>query len=286
MLLKHLILMFAILFSWAFNAVAIKWGVEEAPPLLLTSLRFLVVALVLVPFTRITKKQIPLIIKISVSFGLMHFSMLFIGMTYTDAGTAAMVVQLGTPFAMFGAVIFLKERISIVNISGLVLSLAGMVVLSGSPTLSSFKGIAILLVSAMGWAITNILIKSDKTLSPYAMTGWMSLFSLPFTCGMSLYLESNQLTDIYNSSWHLWFSLIYSSLVCSVLAYSLWYWLLRKYEVNKIVPFTLLSPVIAVFLGIIINGEGLNEFKVMGSLMIIGGAFIAIIPVTTERVRT
>jgi O-acetylserine/cysteine efflux transporter len=275
--------MFAILFSWAFNAVAIKWGVEEAPPLLLTSLRFLVVAIVLVPFTRITWKQIPLIIKISVSFGLMHFSMFFVGMTYTDAGTAAMVVQLGTPFAMFGAVIFLKERISIVNISGLVLSLAGMVVLSGSPTLSSFKGIAILLVSAMGWAITNILIKGDKTLSTYAMTGWMSLFSLPLTSGMSLYLEKNQLTDIYNSSWHLWFSLIYSALICSVLSYSLWYWLLRKYEVNKIVPFTLLSPVIAVFLGIIINGDGLNEFKAMGSLMIIGGAFIAIIPVSTER---
>ena len=283
MQLKHFSLMLLILIAWAFNAVAIKWGVNEAPPLFLTSLRFLIVALVLVPFTRVTREQIPLILKLSISFGLMHFSMLFVGMTYTDAGTAAMIVQLGTPFAMLGAVVFLREKLYLINIFGLLLSLAGMIVLSGSPTLSSVKGIVILLVSALGWAITNLLIKNDSKLSPYTMTGWVSLFSFPVTSCMSLYFEKNQLTDIHNASWHLWLSLLYSALVCSVLAYSLWGGLLRKYDVNKIIPYTLLSPVFALLLGITIDNDEINILKCSGSIMIISGAFLSTLNVRFSR---
>ena len=245
------------------------------PPLLMTSFRFFLVALILVPFNRIKRKQLPLIAKLAVSFGLMHFSLLFLGMTYTDAGTAAMIVQLGTPFAMIGAVIFLREGITPVKFAGVIISLTGMVVLSGSPTLSSYKGVIILLFSALGWAISNILIKHDRSLSSAAMSGWMSLFALPLTAMMSLLFEKNQLVAIHHASWHAWFAIIYSAVVCSVLAYSLWYWLLRKYEVNIIIPFTLLSPAMAITLGVMFNGDSLNWFKAIGSLLIILGAFLA-----------
>lgn len=50
---------------------------NEMPPLLMTTLRFLLIALILVPFTRIKRKQLPLIAKLAVSFGLMHFSLFF-----------------------------------------------------------------------------------------------------------------------------------------------------------------------------------------------------------------
>lgn len=179
-----------------------------------------------------------------------------------------MIVQLGTPFAMIGAMIFLREGITPVKIAGVIISLAGMVVLSGSPTLNSFNGVIILLMSALGWAITNILIKQDRSLSPGAMSGWMSLFALPLTAVMSLMFEKNQLVAIQHASWHAWFAL-YSAIICSVLAYSLWYWLLRKYEVNRIVPFTLLSPAMAIILGVMINGDSLNNLKFFGSTLII-----------------
>lgn len=245
------------------------------PPLLMTTLRFFLVALILVPFTRIKRKQLPLIAKLALSFGLMHFSLLFLGMTYTDAGTAAMIVQLGTPFSMIGAVIFLREGVTPVKFAGVLISLTGMVVLSGSPTLSSYKGVIILLFSALGWAISNILIKHDRSLTSAAMSGWMSLFALPLTAMMSLIFEKNQLVAIQHASWHAWFAILYSAVVCSVLAYSLWYWLLRKYEVNIIVPFTLLSPAMAIILGIMFNGDSLDIFKSLGSTLIIFGALLA-----------
>lgn len=66
--------------------------------------------LILIPFIRIKRRQLPLLLKLALSVGLMHFSLLFLGMTYTDVGNAAMIVQLGTPFAISGAALFLNER--------------------------------------------------------------------------------------------------------------------------------------------------------------------------------
>nr|WP_217434767.1 EamA family transporter [Citrobacter freundii] len=284
--LRHQLLVFAILAAWAFNAVAIKWGVDEMPPLFLTTLRFLIVALAMAPFTRIRREQVPLLCKLAVSFGLMHFSLLFVGMTYSDAGTAAMIVQLGTPFAMIGAILFLKERITLLKATGVLISLVGMAVLTGSPTLRSVEGIVLLLLSALGWAITNLLIKKDNSLSASAMTGWMSLFAFPLTGVMSLLFEEHQLSALQHASWHGWFALIYSALICSVLAYTLWYWLLRRYPVNSIIPVTLLSPVMAILFGVVINGDTLNIYKLCGSVLIVGGAFIATVkPEILRRFR-
>ncbi|HAH12716.1 MAG TPA: EamA family transporter, partial [Pantoea agglomerans] len=71
---------------WAFNNVAVKWGLLELPPLFLTFMRFVVVAIVLVPFCRINRQQLPWLLLLAFTFGFMHFSLLFVGLRYTDAG--------------------------------------------------------------------------------------------------------------------------------------------------------------------------------------------------------
>lgn len=273
--LRHLLLVLAIIAVWAFNAVAIKWGVGEIPPLFMTLLRFIIVAIVMVPFTRISRRQVPLLIKLAFTFGLMHFSLLFMGMTFTDAGTAAIIVQLGTPFAMILAVLFLGEKISLLKVAGVIISLSGMVFLSGSPSLNSIKGLIILLLSALGWAITNILIKQNDGLKPGAIAGWISLFSIPLVGLMSLLFENHQLQALAHASWKGWFAIWYSAILCSVIAYSLWYWLLKLYPVNKIIPFTLLSPALAIIFGVLFAGDQLDIYKIGGALLIISGALFA-----------
>ena len=68
---------------WAFNNVAVKWGLLELPPLFLTFMRFVVVAIVLVPFCRINRQQLPWLLLLAFTFGFMHFSLLFVGLRYT-----------------------------------------------------------------------------------------------------------------------------------------------------------------------------------------------------------
>ena len=65
-------------------------GVTELPPLFMTMLRFLVVAVIVVPFTRVNKAQFKSVAIQAVTFGFLHFSLLFVGTQYTDAGMAVM----------------------------------------------------------------------------------------------------------------------------------------------------------------------------------------------------
>lgn len=103
--LRYLLLVFAILVAWAFNAVVIKGASMRCPLYFLPHC-----VLILVPFIRIKRRQLPLLFKLAMRVGLMHFSLLFLGMSYTDVGNAAMIVQLGTPFAISGAALFMNER--------------------------------------------------------------------------------------------------------------------------------------------------------------------------------
>ncbi|PWC11106.1 EamA family transporter [Brenneria roseae subsp. americana] len=277
MAFRHVLIVIGVVAMWAFNVVAIKVGVTELPPLFMTLLRFVVVAAVVVPFTRINRAQLRTVSLLAFTFGFMHFSLLFVGLRYTDAGTAAIVVQLGTPFAMIMAALFLKEKLRLIQVIGILLSLSGVFFLAGSPSLASWLALVLLLTSAWGWAITNIIVKCSPAIHPLTMAGWLSFFAIPMVGTASLICEHDQLTSLIHSSWRGWFAVLYSAIGSSVIAYSLWYWLLKKYPVNKVMPYSLLSPVFAIFMGAYLLDDSLNHYKLIGAGLIVGGIFIALV---------
>ncbi|HSO41821.1 MAG TPA: EamA family transporter, partial [Rhodospirillales bacterium] len=54
-------------------------------------------------------------------------------------------------------------------------------------------------------------------------------------------------------------------------AYGLWYYLLGKHQLNRVVPLTLLSPMLAVVLAVLILGEPITLRVVAGGLITIVG---------------
>jgi O-acetylserine/cysteine efflux transporter len=277
MAMRHFLTILAVTFIWAFNNIAVKLGLVELPPLFLTWMRFVVVATLLVPFCPITFQQLPWLIILSFTFGFMHFSLLFLGLVYTDAGTGAVIVQLGTPIAMLLATVVLKERLRLIQILGIITSLSGVVVLSGSPTIPSWRVLFILICSATGWAISNLIVKRIPSIKPVTMIGWTSLCAVPIVGFFSFFLESNQLYSLSHATWRGWFSILYSAIASSITGYTLWYTLLKKYHINVIMPYSLLTPVLSVFMGIIFLEDTINIFKVIGASLVIFGTAIAVI---------
>lgn len=70
-----------------------------------------------------------------------------------------------------------------------------------------------------------------------------------------------------------------------MVAYSLWYALLKKYNVNLIMPYSLLTPVLAVVMGVLVLGDSMNMFKIIGSLLVIFGTAIAVINLRSLRMH-
>jgi len=282
---RHFFLILLVVSIWAFNNVAVKWGLLELPPLFLTWMRFVVVAIALVPFCRINRTQLPWLIALAFTFGFMHFSLLFVGMRYTDAGTAAIIVQLGTPMAMLLAMLILKEKLRLIQLCGIALSLSGVAVLSGSPTIPAWWVLSILLCSAFGWAISNMIVKKAPPINPLTLTGWISFLAIPLVGAASWLNESNQFTALYHAGWHGWFGILYSAIASSIVAYTLWYSLLKKYNVNLIMPYSLLTPVLAVLMGVFVLGDSMNSFKILGASLVVSGTAIAVVNLRNLRMH-
>ena len=266
----------AVVFIWAYNGIMIKVGVQEIPPMLLTMLRFVVVAALIVPFTRFPRGHFKTLMLLAFTFGFVHFGLLFLAMNYTEVGITMVLIQLGTPFTILLAVYFLNEHLTSKKIIGIIISFIGVICLMGSPNLPPLFAIMTLIISAFGWAITNIIIKQRAAdIEPLTLTGWLSLFAIPIVGLASLVTEHNQVAAIAQASWAGWSSVLYSAIISSIIGYGIWYSLLKRYPINIVLPISLLSPVLGVILGTLLMHEALNSFKIIGTLLVIGGILFA-----------
>lgn len=275
--LRDLMLGLLVIAIWALNILVIKVGVAELPPLLMTTLRFMLVAALLVPFYPVARAQLPFLLLLSITFGSLHFALLFIGLGQAEAGTGALLVQMGTPFATLLAVVFLKEKLGAKRLAGLLLSFAGVIVLAGGPTLPSPLPLAILLLSALGWAVSQLLIKRGPPIAPLALAGWVALFAIPQVALGSWLFETGQWQAIQQASWRGWAAMSYTAVMSSIVAYGIWYALLRRHPVNRVVPMTLLVPVLAVGLGALLMGDNLGIHKLLGGGLVVAGIALIVV---------
>lgn len=269
--LRDLLLGLTVIAIWALNIIVIKLGVADMPPLLLMTLRFMLVAVLLVPFTRITRRQLPWLLLLSVTFGGLHFPLLFLGLGQAEAGTGALLVQMGTPFATLLAAAFLKERLDARRSIGLALSFGGVVVLAGGPSLPAALPTGILLASALFWAISNLLIKAAPHIPPLTLAGWIALFAIPQVALGTWLFEDDQLAALGAAGMSGWGAVFYTAVMSSIVAYGLWYRLLQKHPVSRVVPLSLLMPVFAVILGVWLLDDPLGVNKLVGGTLVVAG---------------
>ncbi|WP_442955888.1 DMT family transporter [Pantoea sp. USHLN256] len=277
MSLRDVLILVLVVNGWAFNVIAMKFGLMELPPLFMLTLRFMLVATILLPFHRLTRRQLPGMLLLAFTFGFVHFGLMVIGMQTADAGTTAVCIQMGTPLAMLLAAFWLKERLGYRQISGVAVAFIGVMILAGTPALTHWQGMMWLLISACGWACSTVIIKRLPPIAPLAMTGWLSLFAIPLVGISSLLTEQHQFTLLLQAGWRGWLGVIYSALGSSVFAYSLWYGLLKRYPASQILPWSLLSPALALLMGVAILHETLDHSKVLGTLLIVGGILLAVV---------
>lgn len=261
---------------WGLNFVAVKTALAVLPPFLLTGLRFAGVALALVPFCRPAHGQLLGIAGIGAVLGCGHFGLLFLGISGMDAATAAIVTQLGVPFSALLAWAVFGEKLGPARGLGLVLAFAGVALLAGEPSLPHWAPLAVAVLSMLGWAISNVQVKRLGTIAPLALNGWMALFAAPMLLVLSLAVEHGQAAALARAAadWRVVAGFAYTVIASSLVAYSLWYRLLARHPMNRVVPVTMLAPVIAVASGVTVLGEPLTWQKLVGGALTIAGVAV------------
>ena len=103
------------------------------------------------------------------------------------------------------------------------------------------------------------------------LNGWFGLLAAPQLLVASLLLESGQMEAAAAADWRGWTSVIFMAVGASITGYGLWYYLIGKHPMNRVVPLMLLSPVLAVFLAALMLGEPLTLRTLAGGFVTIGG---------------
>jgi O-acetylserine/cysteine efflux transporter len=282
----------AVSLLWGFQFVAIKVGVTEFPPLLFLALRFLAIALLLVPFVKKpTRQQFSPIAAISIFLGGLNFGLFYVGLGLGSGSMSAVAYQLATPFTVLLAWPLLAEKPSLTTCAGVVLAFVGVVVLAAAPGLSA-NALPLLLViaAAFAFAVSNILTKRYGPFDPLMLMGWSSLLTVPQVALMSLLLEYGQLASLVTADERGWLALAYTILIGGIVGFGLWFWLIARCSMDRVAPFGLLLPVFALISSVLFLGDRVTSKLIVGGLLAISGVAITQVrprprPIGTRKSR-
>jgi drug/metabolite transporter (DMT)-like permease len=273
---------------WGSTWLFIKLGLADLPPITFAGIRFVIAWTILLFFIFIRRIELPrarrdwilLAATGILSFGL-NYGLVFWGEQYISSGLAALLQSTLPAFGLMFAHIHLpSERLSWNRIGGVVLGVFGVgVVFSNQLRVAGSQALAgcvALIFSAMFAAYSNVLVKKyGKNLNPAVLSAGQMFFGLLLLLSVGIPLEGNPLRFHWTPIAVL--AMLYLAIVGSVIAFLLYYWLVLNMDVTKSMMIALVTPVVAVLLGMIVLGEEFGWRTLAGGAMIILGIGLIVI---------
>ena len=122
------------------------------------------------------------------------------------------------------------------------------------------------------WALGQVMVKRlENPPSGFALTAWIGVFSGPQMILGSFIFEESQLESLSNASWIGWGVILYLALIMTVLGYGIWYRVLSRNPVSKVMPVMLLLPVFTIASSMLFLGEQPTLIIFIGGAVVFGG---------------
>ena len=274
---RDFLLLFAVCFVWGLNIVVTRWVVADAgvPPIFFAGVRFLGIALVLIPFLFPAPKQMASLFMISMCMGAVHFALLFLGLANAEAGAVAVTGQLGVPFATILSMIFLSEKIHWRRGLGIVLAFAGVMIIAFDPDSFSISfGLLYVVASALVGSAGGVMMKKMAPISALQLQAWLGLFSFAPLLVFSFFTEAGQVDAFVQGGWMVWIATAFAVLGVSVFGHGAYYTLIKNYEISLLSPLTLMTPVWGVVLAVTLLGEPITLRLIIGAVVSLSGVFV------------
>ena len=250
---------------WGINVILMKMAMDDMPPLAFTTFRFFALALLLLPFVKLSWSQFRQLLPLALVMGMGHFHLLAVGLTYVPGVIASFCLLLGGPLSSFLGYLLLKERLTRWQVLAIFVATLGATApsfLSGSISLQI--GMVIVICSTCFWALGNIQVRRLPQLPILALQFWIAIITAPIS--YVFYIFSGDGTPIWQYlTAPTTAILIYVVVGSSIIAYALWYRLIHSHGIQHVAPFMLLQPMFTLLAGYLILSEALTLWQWIGS---------------------
>lgn len=271
---------------WGLNNIAAKVAVGGFPPLLAVSLRFAFVLVVLAPWLRpLQQKDWKTFAAVLAFTGPVHFGVLYTGLWLArDAAPMIVAMQLWAPASVVFAALLLREHIGPLRWLGVAVAFAGTVSLNFDPAV--FAQIGALATCAIGssvYGLGAVFMRKMSPMSAWTMQAWVALATTPSLALASLLFERNQVSALLHAGWPAWASTAFGGLVSSVLASTMLFRLVQRYEVSRTTPYLLMTPLISFFFAWLILHDAITPQIFIGAGITMSG--VALVALAERRFR-
>jgi O-acetylserine/cysteine efflux transporter len=268
---------------WGVAFIATKIGLASFSPPELATLRFIIASL---PALFLARPPVswPLLGAVGLTLFAGQFLFQFFGIAYgMPPGLASIVVQTQALFTILLAALVLRERPTRRQLAGAATAFAGLALITATVGGDlTAVGLGLTTVSAISWAIGNVLVKRLPPVEMVNLMVWLSL--VPPLPSLALSMALDGPTDlgraIASASWLGIAAVIYLGVVATVFAYALWGMLLRRYPAATVTPFALLAPFVASYSSSLVFGERFGPLRLSGMALVLLGIAVIVLPVT------
>jgi drug/metabolite transporter (DMT)-like permease len=271
-----LVLLLGVLFSsiWSSAFVAGKVALQYANPISLLVFRFATAAAIIL-CTSVLAKRVWLfdyrVIGHGAALGALnnavYLGLTFRGLEYISPALTTLIVSTAPFLTLAFCYLFFKERISLSQISGVVLGFLGVFSIIRQHSLSgSDMGIGLTFLGTASFALGTVYYRwvGDAYSAPQ-LNGWQNLFGalflLPFASHVDVMMNSlgDGIFDL---------ALVHLTIIASIGAMLLWFYLIRSIGASHASAFHFLVPIFGMLQSAIIFGDRITMPDVLGILTV------------------
>ncbi len=279
----HILLALLVAALWGFTFVVIKFGLGTFPPFLLVALRFLLAA---TPALVLRRPPVnwPRLFGIASTLFVGHFGFLFLAMTKgVTPGLASVLLQSQGFFTILVAALALRELPSGRQVVGIGVALAGLLLIASTAGGDvTVLGLCLTILGALSWAVGNVLLKrgTHPGVDMFSLIVWLNLVATAPAFALSLVFDGPAVMarSLGNVGWGGVAALLYIAGVSSLVGFSLWGYLLRRYPAGRVAPFSMLVPVFGALSSALILGETFGPRRLVGMALILLGLALVMLP--------
>jgi drug/metabolite transporter (DMT)-like permease len=272
---------------WGTSFIATKIAVGEISPTAVVWLRF-AMGLPILLFAVVMRKQFAfpkgnewlyfaLLGFLGISF---HQWLQSNGLKTAQATTTAWIVSTSPAFIAILGWLILKEKLNLLQTSGIVLAMVGVLAVVSKGDLSTMVvgkfgtyGDFLILISSVNWAVFSILSRRGLKNHPSTMmTFWVMTLGWLIT-SVAFFANKNYI-DIPQLDLRGWTAMIFLGVFTTGLAYFAWFDALAQLPAAQTGAFLFIEPLTSMVVAAIILNETITFVSVFGGVVILVGIWL------------
>lgn len=230
-------------------------------------------------------KKAKSLLLLSLFYPLLFFSLQTFGLQHSSASEAGIIFATTPIITLIAAGIFLKEKTTLLQKIGITLSIVGIfyIIYSTGKVAGSTSpaGLILLMLSVLAVVTYYVLGKVISAhFSALEITVWMTILAFIVFNGFSLvsHIQEHTLSQFFNPLTHMEFlwAVLYLGILSSLVTSFFTNFALTQVPASKIAVINNLSPIVSITGGILILGDTLFSYHLIGGLLVLIGVAMTV----------